>query len=296
MYEQALKLRKIMEQKKSPTELNKNVRVYCVTSGKGGVGKTNLSVNLGLAFQNQGKQVLLIDADLGLANIDVVTGLYPKYNLSHILTTGKSIQDIILKGPRGISILPGASGFYELANLSNTQLESLIESFKRISGNFDIIIIDTSAGISKSVLSFIQSSDEIIVVTTPEPSAVTDAYALIKVAHRHCNKIHLIVNKTDNYKEAQFTMEKLTKAAKKFLNVDIDYLGFVLEDKSIHRANMEQVPFLIKYPQGLASKCLINITSKLLFGEQSPIESTVTVDGWFKRLITLIKSNVGAMQ
>jgi len=295
MYEQALKLRKIMAQKKPSTKLNKNVRVYCITSGKGGVGKTNLSVNLGLALQNLGKKVLLIDADLGLANVDVVTGLYPKYNLSHILSIGKSIQDIILDGPRGICILPGASGLYELANITNTQLEILIDSFNSIAGAFDIIIIDTGAGISKNVLSFVQSSDEVIVVTTPEPSAVTDAYALIKVAHRHCDKIHVIINKTENYKEAQFTMEKLTKAAKKFLNIDINYLGFVLEDKSIYRANMEQTPFFIKYPEGLASKCLMNITAKLVYGQQSPIENTVTVDGWFKKLISFIKTNVGAM-
>jgi len=239
--------------------------------------------------------VLLIDADLGLANIDVVTGLYPKYNLSHVLSIGKSIQDIIVDGPKGISVLPGASGLYELANITNAQLEILIESFKSISGDFDIIIIDTSAGISKNVIGFIQSADEVIVVTTPEPSSVTDAYALIKVAHKHCDKINLIVNKTENYKEAQFTMEKLTKAAKKFLNIDINYLGFILEDKSIHKANMEQIPFFIKYPEGLASKCLINITSKLVYGQQSSIENRVTVDGWFKKLISFIKTNVGAM-
>ncbi|MCG1011731.1 MinD/ParA family protein [Tepidanaerobacter sp. GT38] len=295
MYEQALKLRKIMEQKKSSSKPNKNLWVYCVASGKGGVGKTNLSVNLGLALQNLGKKVLLIDADLGLANIDVVTGLYPKYNLSHVLSIGKSIQDIIVDGPKGISVLPGASGLYELANITNAQLEILIESFKSISGDFDIIIIDTSAGISKNVIGFIQSADEVIVVTTPEPSSVTDAYALIKVAHKHCDKINLIVNKTENYKEAQFTMEKLTKAAKKFLNIDINYLGFILEDKSIHKANMEQIPFFIKYPEGLASKCLINITSKLVYGQQSSIENRVTVDGWFKKLISFIKTNVGAM-
>lgn len=125
MYEQALKLRKLMEQKKPPVKPNKNVKVYCVTSGKGGVGKTNLSVNIGLSLQNMGKKVLLIDGDLGLANIDVVTGLYPKYNLFHILTAGKSIQDIILSGPNGISILPGASGLYELANITSSELEEI---------------------------------------------------------------------------------------------------------------------------------------------------------------------------
>jgi len=283
-----------MEQKKPPVKPNKNVKVYCVTSGKGGVGKTNLSVNIGLSLQNMGKKVLLIDGDLGLANIDVVTGLYPKYNLFHILTAGKSIQDIILSGPNGISILPGASGLYELANITSSELEVLINSFNSITDAFDIVIIDTGAGISKNVLSFIQSAHEVIVVTTPEPSSVTDAYAIIKLAYKHCDKINLIVNKVDNYMEAKFTMEKLAKAAKKFLNIDINYLGFVLDDKSVTKANMEQTPFIIKYPNGLASKCLINITNKLLYGQEYTEDSTVTIEGWFKKLMSFIKTNVGA--
>lgn len=295
MYEQALKLRKIMAEKKPTTRHRGNVRVYCITSGKGGVGKTNLSVNMGLILQNLGKKVLLIDADLGLANIDVVTGLYPKYNISHILSSGKSIQDVILDGPMGISILPGASGLYDLANITNTQLEMLIDSFNKIANAFDIIIIDTGAGISKNVISFIQSSDEMIVVTTPEPSAVTDAYALIKIAHKYSDSIHVVVNKADNYKEAEYTAEKLSKATKKFLNIKINYLGFVLEDKSIHKSNMVQTPFFIKYPNGLASKCLMNVSKKLIYGEQSPQDSNLTVDGWFKKLMSFIKTNVGAM-
>jgi flagellar biosynthesis protein FlhG len=295
MYEQALKLRKIMAEKNAPTSLAGNVKVYCVTSGKGGVGKTNLSVNMGLILQNLGKKVLIIDADLGLANIDVVSGLYPEYNLSHILSSGKSIQDVILDGPLGISILPGASGLYDLANITSIELKVLIDSFSSIANAFDIIIIDTGAGISKNVISFIRSSDEIIVVTTPEPSAVTDAYAIIKIAHKYCNYIHVIVNKTDNYKEAEQTMERLSKATKKFLNIKINYLGYVLEDKAVYKSNMAQTPFYIKYPDGLASKCLINITKKLIYGEQIPLESNLTVDGWFAKLMSFIKTNVGAI-
>ena len=295
MYEQALKLRKIMTEKNLSGSLTGNVRVYCVTSGKGGVGKTNLSVNMGLVLQNMGKKVLIIDADLGLANIDVVAGLYPKYNISHILSIGKSIQDVILEGPMGISILPGASGICDLANITSTELEILIDSFSSIANAFDIIIIDTGAGISKNVISFIHSSDEVIVVTTPEPSAVTDAYAIIKIAHRYCNHIHLVVNKTDNYKEAEYTMEKLSNAAKKFLDIRINYLGFILEDKTIYKSNMIQTPFFIKYPDGLASKCLINISKRLIYGDQSPLEHNLTVDGWFTKLMSFIKTNVGAM-
>lgn len=295
MYEQASKLRQIIAKRHlSENPSNNNVRVYCITSGKGGVGKTNLSVNLGIFLQSLGKRVLVIDADLGLANIDVVTGLYPKYNLSHILTTGKSIQDIILDGPKGITILPGGSGIYDLANITDTKLEILIKSFRGISDSYDIIIIDTSAGISKNVMNFIRSSDEVIVVTTPEPSAVTDAYALIKIAHKYCNNLHLVVNKADNFKEAEFTMEKLLKVTQKFLNTHINYLGFVLEDKTVYKSNMEQIPFCIRYPNGLASKCITNIGNQLIYGEQGQ-ETKLTVDGWFKKLISLIKTNTGAI-
>jgi len=295
MYEQAFKLKKIMAEKNLISNPSKNVKVYCVTSGKGGVGKTNLSVNLGLAIQSLGKKVLLIDADLGLANIDVVLGLYPKYNLSHILSIGKTIQDIILEGPMGISILPGASGIYNLANVSYTELELLIDSFKSIADNFDIIIIDTGAGISKNIISFIQSSDETIVVTTPEPSAVTDAYAMIKISRNYCDKIHVIVNKADNYKEAEYTMDKLSKSTKKFLNIHINYLGLVLEDKVVYKANMKQTPFFINYPDSLASKCLMNISRRLIYGEQSLSKSDLTLDGWFSKLVSFIKTNVGVM-
>ncbi len=297
MYEQALKLRKIMAEKNASTSRTGNVKVYCVASGKGGVGKTNLSVNMGLVIQSLGKNVLLIDADLGLANIDVVSGLYPKYNLSHILSIGKSIKDVILKGPMGISILPGASGLYDLANITSVELKILIDSFSSIANDFDIIIIDTGAGISKNVISFIRSSDEVIVVTTPEPSAVTDAYALIKIARKYCDSIHVIVNKTDNYKEAEYTIEKLSRVTKKYLNLKINYLGYVLKDNTIYKSNMAQTPFYIKYPNGLASKCLITISKKLIYGEQIPLEAktSLTVDGWFAKLMSFIKTNVGAM-
>lgn len=132
-------------------------------------------------------------------------------------------------------------------------------------------------------------------VTTPEPSAVTDAYALIKIAHKYCDNIHVVVNKADNYKEAEYTMEKLSKATKKFLNIKINYLGFVLEDKSIYKSNMVQTPFFIKYPNSLGSKCLTNISKRLIYGKQAPLETSLTVDGWFAKLMSFIKTNVGAM-
>lgn len=293
MYEQVANLQSIINERNTLPNVARNIKVYCVTSGKGGVGKTNISVNMGLILQNFGKRVLIIDADLGLANIDIVSGLYPKYNLSHILTGGKSIRDVLLEGPLGISILPGASGLYDLANVTSAELKVLIDSFTSIANDFDVMIIDTGAGISKNVISFIRSSNEIIVVTTPEPSAITDAYATIKIAHKYCEHIHVVVNKTDNYKEAERTIEKLAKTTNKFMDFTINYLGYVLEDKTIYKSNIAQIPFYIKYPDGLASKCLMNISKKLVFGDQAPSKST-TVEGWFTKLMSFIKTNVGA--
>ncbi|HHX24462.1 MAG TPA: MinD/ParA family protein [Thermoanaerobacterales bacterium] len=295
MYEQASKLRHIVAQKKTSIYKPKNIKVYCVSSGKGGVGKTNVSVNIAIALQSMGERILIIDADLGLANIDVVSGLYPKYNLSHILTLGKPISDVILEGPMGVSILPGASGIQKMANLSDNDLRIIADSFKSIESNYDKIIIDTGAGISDNVISFIKSSNEVIVVTTPEPTAVTDAYALIKIAYRYCDNINVIVNKADNYKEAKHTMEKLFKAAEKFLNIKINYLGFLLEDRAVHRSNMVQTPFYIKHPDSLASKCILNISKKLLHDEgQVPNEPVSTIDSWFRKLMTVIKEGMGA--
>jgi flagellar biosynthesis protein FlhG len=294
MYEQASKLRQIMADICTSKISSGNLKVYCITSGKGGVGKTNISVNIALALQCLGKRVLLIDADLGLANVDVVTGLYPKHNISHLLNSDSLIEDVLLKGPMGVMILPGASGLYDLANISTFELSTLIDAFNKVKKDFDYILIDTGAGISKNVLSFIQASDEVIVVTTPEPSAVTDAYAIIKLIHKHFEQINVIVNRVDNFKEADYTMEKLTRASQKFLNAHITYLGYVLEDKSVYRSNMEQIPFYVKYPNGFASKCITNISKQMLYGVQKQQKTADrTIGSWFKKLLNLMRNEGG---
>jgi flagellar biosynthesis protein FlhG len=290
MYEQASKLKKIMDEKHHREAPQGTLKVYCVTSGKGGVGKTNLSINLSLVLQELGKRVLLVDADLGLANVDVIAGLYPKYNISHILSREKTINEIILEGPLGIKILPGASGLYEMANLSIMELNFLIKAFNSISQDFDIVVIDTGAGISKHVLSFVQSSDEVIIVTTPEPSAVTDAYAVIKLIYKYSQKIHVIINRVDNFRDAEFTVQKISNASRKFLHTDIDYLGYVLEDRNVFKSNMEQIPFYTRFPDSLASKCIAILGRKLLYGEQKPVQYNYTFEGWVKKLMAFLRN------
>jgi len=289
MNDQASRLREIIRQRNIQNKSFKDIKVFSIASGKGGVGKTNISVNLAIAMQKMGKKVLLVDADLGLANVNVVVGLNNKYNISHILTLGKSINEIIIDGPAGIKILPGASGLGEMADISYIDLKILIKAFKSIADAFDIIIIDNGAGISKSVISFIQSSDEVIIVTTPEPSALADAYVLLKMIYSYFNKIHLIINRVENFKEAQSALEKISNVSRKFLNKDIEYLGYVLEDKAVLKANMEQVPFYIRYPNSLASKCITNACQKLLFGSDTLSSKQTTMESWFKRLIHFLK-------
>lgn len=290
MYEQTSKLKRIMDERQNHKVFQGTFKVYCVTSGKGGVGKTNLSINLSMVLQELGKRVLLVDADLGLANVDVIAGLYPKYNISHIISCEKNINEIIIEGPMGIKILPGASGLYEMANLSVVELNLLIKAFNSISNDFDIVIIDTGAGISKNVLGFVQSSDEVIIVTTPEPSAITDAYAVIKLIHKYSQKIHVIINRVDNFRDAEYTVQKLSNASRKFLHTDIDYLGYVLEDRSVLKSNMEQIPFYARFPDSLASKCILNLGRKLLYGEQKPIQYNYTFEGWVKKLMAFLKN------
>lgn len=293
MYEQVSNLKKLLDGRNISEIITGNIRVFCVTSGKGGVGKTNLSVNMSLALQKMGQKVLLVDADLGLANVDVLMGLYPKYNISHILSCDMPVNEILLEGPMGIKILPGASGLYELANLSTMELNALIKAFSAVTSDFDVVVIDTGAGISKNVLSFIHSSDEIIIVTTPEPSAVTDAYALIKLIYKYSRKIHVIVNRVDNFKDGEYTVKKILNASRKFLHTEINYLGYVLEDKKVLKSNMEQIPFYAKYPDSLASKCVTNIVHNLLYGEQRPFQYNFTFDGWIKKFISFVRNPAG---
>ncbi|MCG0274568.1 MAG: MinD/ParA family protein [Thermosediminibacteraceae bacterium] len=288
MNDQASKLRILKKTQFQPLKVSNSVRVIAVTSGKGGVGKTNLAVNLSIVLQKMGKNVLLIDADLGLANVDLITGITPRFNLFHVLNSQKSINDIILEGPAGIKIIPGASGLYSLANLSENEINCLIKAFSNIDMSIDIIVIDTGAGISKNVINLVRASREVIVITTPEYTALTDAYAVIKLVHEYVEKIHLVVNKADNYKVAEATAQKLINTSSKFLNTTIYYLGFILEDKTIFQANMEQVPFYLKFPNSLSSKCLLNIGRKLLESELDSSTENQTVGSWLKKLLSFM--------
>jgi flagellar biosynthesis protein FlhG len=215
----------------------RNTRVLAVTSGKGGVGKTNIVANLGYALTKRGKRVLIFDADLGLGNLDVLLGITPRYNLAHVLSGEKSLPEIVTQGPGDLHILPASSGVQELTRLSHEQQYRILSNLNRLIEAYDVFLIDTAAGISTNVLYFAASAQEIIVVVTPEPTAITDAYALMKVLSIKYRERHfkLIVNAAKSVTEADDTYRQLNMVSSRFLDIEMDYLGKVLLDENVQR-------------------------------------------------------------
>jgi flagellar biosynthesis protein FlhG len=260
--DQAQKLRDIVK----TTELTdtNDARIITVSSGKGGVGKTNFTVNMGLALGKLGKRVTIIDADLGLANVDVLLGIVPKYNLSHVIKGEMTVEEVIVNGPYGISIISGGSGIMDLIDLEQNQLEKLIESLKYCNDISDYILIDTGAGLSKSVLSFVDAASDIIVVITPDPTSITDAYALIKnIIKDEDKKIKLVINRVESNEEGDEVFNKLEQAVTKFLNKSLENLGYIFEDNNLKKAVRKQMPVIEAYPRAIASKGIENIAYNL---------------------------------
>lgn len=255
MTDQAYKLRELIHvNKSSQKKVSSDARIIAISSGKGGVGKTNFTVNIGIALTKLNKKVTIIDADLGLANIDIILGLVPKFTLTHVLKNQKNIEDIIMDGPDGIKIISGGSGVMDLVNLSAQELEALIKTFEYLNEDSDYILIDTGAGLNQSVLSFIQAAQELIVVVTSDPTSITDAYALIKNIKSMNIPIKIVVNRVESNKEGHEVFHKLNSATTKFLNFEMENIGFIYEDPCVKKSVRNQVPFMIGFPNALASK------------------------------------------
>lgn len=259
--DQAITLRSIAQQDSK----DRSTRVLAVSSGKGGVGKTNSVVNLAMAFARMGKKVLLLDADLGLGNLDVLLGLAPKYNIGHLLRGEKDFEEVIVEGPEGIMILPASSGIQELTNLSAEERLAIASHFESLNTWIDVMIIDTGAGISSNVLFFNMVAQDIIVVVSPEPTSITDAYALMKVLlQKHDERsFKLLVNMVKSRKEAREVYSKISLAAERFLGISVDYLGCVLHDENIPKSVIRQKPVLEIYPESKASQCYMDIARDL---------------------------------
>lgn len=270
MQDQAEQLRRMMRGRAGgnteAAPLRNRTRIIAVSSGKGGVGKTNISTALAIAYAKIGKKVILLDADLGLANVNVVMGIIPKYNLYHLMERQRSIKDIILDTEYGVKIVAGASGFSKIANLGDEEREYFIEEMSQLS-SADIVIVDTGAGVSDNVISFISAADDAVIVTTPEPTAITDAYSIIKIIAGEVDNsrlsIKLLVNRVQSVKQGKDVAGKIIGIAGQFLNLKVDYLGYVMEDPAVLNAVLRQRPFFDLSPSCKASECIRHIVGRL---------------------------------
>jgi flagellar biosynthesis protein FlhG len=303
MKDQADKLRQIISSLKLKQAANKvntadevkikTAKVITITSGKGGVGKTNITVNMALAMSQLGLRVVILDADLGLANVDVLFGIVPKFTLVDVIRNRKNIFNILCNGPENIKFIPGGSGVEELVKLDTEQLGKFIENIALLDKIADIILIDTGAGLSDNVISFVMAADEVLVVTTPEPTSITDAYALIKmISNRDQSKtIKVIVNKAESAAEATSILQNLSLVAEKFLKIQLNSLGYILQDDSVIKAVKLQQPFLLSYPKSHASKYIREISNKLVAsGEEKNEEANTGIKGFITKLVNLLSS------
>jgi flagellar biosynthesis protein FlhG len=270
--DQAEKLREVMRkknnsyEKSSKAEEVKKTRVITITSGKGGVGKTNVSVNLALAYARTGRKVIVMDADLGLANVNVMLNMIPKFNLYHVIRKQKTMKEIIVETEYGISIVAGASGFSKIANLTEAERQFFIDELNTLS-SADIVIIDTAAGVSSNVLDFVAAADDSIIITTPEPTAITDAYGMIKIIATEINNLNmglkLVVNRVKNAAEAAKIADRMINITSQFLNLKLEYLGFIYDDNAVPHAVLKQRPFMVVEPKSKASQCVQHIVGRM---------------------------------
>ena len=240
------------------------VRVIAVTGGKGGVGKTNISVNMAVALAEQGKRVMLFDADLGLANIDVVLGLHPEYDLSHVLRGERTLDEVLVEGPMGIRIAPAASGVQQMAELSEAEHAGLIHAFSEVGADLDVLIVDTAAGISDAVVSFSRAAQEVVVVVCDEPASITDAYALIKLLNRGygVERFRILSNMARSAQEGRDLYNKMCRVTDRYLDVMLNYMGSIPYDDNLRKAVKAQKPVVLAYPRCRAAQTFKNLAKK----------------------------------
>ncbi len=267
--DQAERLRNMIRNNDLQPEQERTAKVIAVTSGKGGVGKSSLTVNLAIQLSRLGKRVLIFDADFGLANIEIMLGIRPKYTLADLMYRGKTVRDVVTDGPEDIGFISGGSGIHELANLTREQVFSLIRKLDDLDRVADVIIVDTGAGVNDTVLDFVAASEEILLVATPEPTSITDAYALMKLLNRKAayqpnqTVVKMVANQVREEWEAAELFEKLGVVARKFLDIEVEFLGTVPYDRNMQRAVMRQAPISISHPSADCAKALKRIALSL---------------------------------
>ena len=290
--DQAEQLRKMVKEQTAPRRV---ARVITVTSGKGGVGKSSISVNLAIALSRLGNRVIILDADFGLANIEVMLGIRPQYNLADLMFRGKSLAEIITDGPENIGFISGGSGIQELTNLTRDQIVYLIQKLVELDERADIVIVDTGAGIADSVLEFVAASTEVLLIATPEPTSITDAYALLKTLNRKKDislqdtVIKMVANRVDNDDDGMELYNKLSLVVSKFLNLKLEYLGALPQDACVSKAVMTQKPAIALFPNSGFSRTLSSFADIICEHEA---ESTHTKKGIAQLFTNLLRSRI----
>ena len=268
MVDQAERLRTLISGKReSVMEFKKTMRVIAVTSGKGGVGKTNFALNLAIFFAKSKSRVVLIDADFGLANVELLLGISPRYSFKDVLSGEATITEALTAGPEGMRFLSGGSGLTQLADVAEAQIALLLDGFNKLGEMTDVLIIDTGAGISKSVTNFLKASHEAIVVTTSDPTAITDAYAVMKAIAEHTDEppqLKIVLNRVESQREGTEVFERLRRVCTRFLNMKPQYLGSIPYDKHLVRAVKSQEPVVLMYPTAESSRSIEMIGRRLL--------------------------------
>lgn len=272
------------------------VRVIAVTGGKGGVGKTTVAVNLAIAFAHREKKVMLLDADFGLANVDVLLGLHPKANLHHVIQGSCNLEEVIVEGPAGIKVIPAASGIAEMAALNQETHAGIIQAFSELSQDVDVLIVDTAAGISDSVTSFIRAAQEVLVVVCDEPASITDAYAIIKLMSREHGifRFRILANRAVSAQQGHEIYNKILKVTDRFLDVALDYMGYVPEDDYLRKAVKKQRAVVEAFPRSKSAQAFMTLVDK---ANKWPMPASASghLEFFVERLIQPYSNTIGAV-
>jgi flagellar biosynthesis protein FlhG len=272
------------------------VRVIAIASGKGGVGKTNICVNMGISMASQGLDVMIMDADLGLANIDVMLGLHPKYDLSHVLRGEHTLEEVVCLGPQGIRVVPASSGIQQMAELSTVEHAGVISAFSELTCSPDVLLIDTAAGISDNVITFSRAAQEVVIVVCDEPASITDAYALIKLLNREYGvyRFRVVANRVHSTQEGRNLYNKILKVTDHYLDTALDFMGIVPEDEYLKKAVQKQRAVVEAYPRSKSALAFKKLASK---ADNWPVPATAggQLEFFVERLIMASQQKTGAL-